>query len=89
MKIKRNCKRKSNENQKRKSKETAQENQMKIKRNCKRKIKRKRKIPLVPVGGNNRYERLKEKSKARKNSENTFRTGCCYEPVLKVFSTGS
>jgi hypothetical protein len=56
---------------------------MKIKRNCKRKIKWKRKKPLVPVGANNRYKRLKEKSKARKNSENTFGTGCCYEPVLK------
>jgi hypothetical protein len=59
-------------------------NQTKIKRNTNRKIKRKIKNPLVPVGGQNRYKRLKEQNKSKQNSENTFGTGCCCEPVLKV-----
>jgi hypothetical protein len=71
---------KSNENQKKQQ----QKNQKKIKRNSNRKIKRKIKNPLVPVGGHNRYERLKEQNKINRNSEKTFGTGWCCEPVLKV-----
>jgi hypothetical protein len=52
-------------------------------RNSNRKIKRKIKNPLVPVGGQNRYQRLNSKRKSTENSKNTFGTGWCREPVQR------